>query len=100
METCTYDATCSKVFGAVLQIIHELGWAIENEDIMTGNIVASTGFSLRSWGESITIQVSKVGSQTNVSVTSTPEAQLIDWGKSEENERLIIRKLEDIIRSD
>lgn len=99
METCTYDATYSEIFGAVLQIIHRLGWTIENEDIMTGTIIASTGLSLRSWGESITIQAYRVGSQTKVSVTSTPEAQLIDWGKSEENERLIIRKLEDIIRS-
>jgi len=98
METGTYEATPSEVFDAVLQIITRLGWTIESKNTETGKIIVSTGFSLRSWGESMAIQVSSVGPQTKVLVTSTPKAQLIDWGKSKKNERWIIRKLDNLIR--
>ena len=97
METGTYEAKPSEVFDAVLQIITRLGWTIESKNTETGKIIVSTEFSLRSWGERITIEVSRVRSQTNVLVTSTPEAQLIDWGKSRENERRVIRMLDDFI---
>ncbi len=98
METNTYDTPYSQVFDTVLQIINKLGWVIESRNPETGNIVVSTGFSLRSWGERITIQVSIVGSQTSVLVTSAPKAQLIDWGKGRENERLFVRELNELIR--
>lgn len=98
METATYKETYSVVFNTILQSINRLGWTIENKDTTTGTIIASTGASLRSWGERITIQVSSAGSQTNVSVTSKPAAQLFDWGKSKENERRIIKIVSDKIK--
>lgn len=93
MENGTYDASYSEVFDEVLQLINRLGWTVESADDDTGIIVTSTGFSLRSWSERVTIRISREGTQTKVSVASAPKAQLIDWGKSRENERVIIREL-------
>lgn len=97
METGTYEATPSDVFDAVLQIIRRLGWTIESKNTETREIIVSTGFSLRSWGEIITIQISEEGYKTKVIVTAKAKAQLIDWGKSGEDERLIIGGLNDLI---
>jgi hypothetical protein len=98
METATYDLDQFEVFDAVLRIIKGLGWVIESEALETGNIIVSTRGSLRSWGETITIQIFEVGSQTSVSVMSTPKAQLIDWGRSAENEKLILGELDKLFR--
>lgn len=98
METATYDLQHFEVFDAVLQIIKGLGWLVKSEDPEKGNIIASARGSLRSWGEVITIQIFTIGSQTRVSVISTPKAQLIDWGRSAENERLILGELDKLFR--
>ena len=94
METETYNVSYSKVFNSVLQIINELGLSKESINKDEGEIVAFTGSSLLSWGEKITIQLTKVKKQTRVSVSSEPKAQLFDWGKSEENEKMIIVELD------
>ena len=97
METETYNASYSKAFNSVLQIIDELGLGKESINKDDGEIIAYTGFSLSSWGEKITIQLTKIKKQIRVSVSSEPKAQLFDWGKSEENEKMIIMELNKLL---
>lgn len=92
MKNITYNAAYSEVFESVLQIISKFGLNKECVSLEKGEIIASTGFSLFSWGEKVVIKITK-GKQTEISVSSTPEAQLFDWGKSQENEEMIIREL-------
>lgn len=93
MESGTYDASYSEVFEKISKTINELNFCEESADGEDGKIIVSTRFSVRSWGERITIQISKEDSKTRVTVCSVPKAQLFDWGKSRRNERRIIRKL-------
>lgn len=89
MTTVEYPNSYDGVFNAVLQAIADCSFRKESVDMASGRIVASTDISLWSWGESIEIQVSEADNGAKVSISSTPNAQIIDWGKSEENiERL------------
>lgn len=77
------------------KILRELGWNVEK--IEGNTITASTGFSLRSWGEIVTIHLKKIDTNTTeIYVESKPKAQLFDWGKSQDNELLFIDKLSEI----
>lgn len=98
MESGTYDESYPYIFDAVLQILSKLGLHKESVNKKDGKIVVSKGVSLRSWGERITIQVTKEDSKTKVTVSSVPEAQLFDWGKSRENERRIMLELNTLSR--
>jgi len=85
MTTRRYPNTYNDVFSAILQAIVYCGFQKESADRSSGYIVASAGVSLRSWGEDIEIRVSEADNGTNVSMSSSARAQLIDWGKSREN---------------
>ena len=50
-----------------------------------------------SWGEAITVKITREGTRTKVNVLSTPKSQLFDWGKSNENERIILSKMDELL---
>jgi hypothetical protein len=93
MKTRSFKKPFIEVFEATLQAIKECDFSIESKNKERGKIIASTGFSLRSWGETINIEIAKGKNKTRVSIFSDPKAQLLDWGKSEENEENIIKAL-------
>lgn len=66
-----------------VQIMEDLGWSIE--DVAETVLVAKTGVTFTSWGELIEVHLEREGSVTRVTARSEARAQLIDWGKSEEN---------------
>ena len=74
--------TCMNI---IKDVIEELGWKIEESK--ENVIKASTGFSIRSWGEVVTISIKGYGiDKIRLIIKSKPRAQAIDWGKSRENE--------------
>lgn len=94
-EKTTLYLNISEALKICEHIIDELGWRLEK--IEGNTIVASTGFSLRSWGEIITIHLKRTNNnETEVYVESKPNTQVFDWGKSKENEQVFIRRLNKI----
>lgn len=66
----------------------KLGFDITKEDISEGIILFKVGMSLFSWGENFKILITKKGENlTRVEIASEAAigAQLIDWGKNNEN---------------
>jgi len=94
-----YSASHIKAFDCIIQAIKDCGYSIISQDQQTGTIRASSGFSLKSWGETILIQVSSLNNIVEVSVESTPKAQLMDWGKSRENVEVIIRAINKYLKT-
>lgn len=83
------------VHTAIKRAIRELGWKIEDES--KSKIIVSTPASLESWGETIEITISPKANYTRVSVTSSPNLQIFDWGKSEENIKTMLDTLENLL---
>ncbi len=98
MISKSFDVPYSKVFEACKIAITKCGYKIETDNEHTGIVRASTSFTIFSWGEDVTIEVKKInGNTTNVTVESSPKAQLFDWGKSPENENRIIKYLGELL---
>jgi hypothetical protein len=94
----TYSHPYDEVFEASLKSIKELGWNIVSHNKAAGEIKAKTGTTLKSWGEDISIHVSKeAATETTISVYSQASFQLFAWGKNEENERTFHKELEKLI---
>lgn len=94
MTNREYPNSYDDVFSAILQAIADCSFQRESADRSSGQIVASAGISLMSWGERIEIQVSRADNRTKVSISSTPKAQLIDLGKSRENINILFATID------
>ena len=73
------------------------GMKIKAADPASGHIEASTGISWRSWGEKVRVDVVESGNGSLVRVSSGNKAQLVSWGKNEENLEKIQGALHDAL---
>ncbi|GBE19277.1 hypothetical protein BMS3Abin16_01892 [archaeon BMS3Abin16] len=89
MATMDCSLKCSLTEGksAIKRALTELSWQVEEES--ADWIKASTQGTIWSCGENIEIYISSQVSQINVSINSVPKWQFLDWGKSEENVKLL-----------
>ena len=84
-----------QTFNAVLQALPTVkGMKVKSSEPATGHIEASTGMSLRSWGEKVRIDVVEEGDGSVVQLSSGNKAQLTSWGKNDEN----LRNIETAVR--
>ena len=57
-----YDA----VFKGIIEVIPDIGMSVKSQDKVIGRITASTGMSLFSWGENLTIVVEGVDEKSTI----------------------------------
>jgi hypothetical protein len=82
------------VYPKAKEAVARLGWTLEADNMGKGELEASTGTSLLSWGEQIEIKVTSINqSQTKVFVKSNVHSQIISWGKDDTNENEFIQTL-------
>ena len=94
----TYARSYDEIFADSLNAIKGLGWELISSDKSVGKINTRTGVSLKSWGEDVSILVTREPTgESTISVSSQASSQIIDWGKSEENERVFHEKLKKTI---
>ena len=88
----TYNRSLNEVLEASVKALKNCGFEVteKSEHI----IKASSGISLRSWGEDIKVKLSLTSKGVEVKTTSEPKAQLLDLGKSEENVSRFFSELE------
>jgi nitrate reductase NapAB chaperone NapD len=91
----------AKVFAAVLEAIPTVkGMKVKSSDEASGQILAATGVSFKSWGEKVPIAVSESGpGKSIVSVTSQSKMALVDWGKNKQNLERILAATDRILSS-
>jgi hypothetical protein len=64
---------------------------VGSADPSSGRILVNKGFSMKSWGEDITVDVFQPSpGQSTVRVHSQVKAQLVDWGVNKANVEAII----------
>lgn len=94
MQKQLFSGSFTDIFEACKTALHKMEASIQYASKSKGTIVANTGFSILSWGEEIQIFITqKNGSHIEVEVRSNTDKQLIDWGKSEKNEREFLQQL-------
>jgi hypothetical protein len=81
----------NEVLEASVRALKNCGFEVTEKS--THTIKASSGITLRSWGEDIQVKLSSTSEGVKVNITSEPKAQLFDLGKSEENVRRIFSEL-------
>ena len=90
-ESKMYNNSLTEVLEASVQALKNCGFEVTEKS--THIIRASSGITLRSWGEDIQVKLSTTSNGVKVNITSVPKAQLFDLGKSEENVRRIFSAL-------
>lgn len=78
-----------------------LNFNITKEDIAGGEILFKVGMTLLSWGEFFKILITNVSTNlTRVEVASEAafQAQLIDWGKNNENIKDFFKTLTELLK--
>lgn len=93
-ETRMYSGDYKAIFDRCLKVVNKCGWNVSSHDESKGIIICRAGTTILSWGEEVSIHFSKQGNGIIVDVACEPVAQLIDWGKSEENIRTFYNWLE------
>ena len=83
IKTRTFKVPFQKVYDASVEALRKSGFQIKDKS--TNKLKASSGWDFRSWGENIEVTLEDTPRGVEVRVTSTPIAQLFDWGRSEEN---------------
>jgi hypothetical protein len=87
-----FDADAGTVFDAFAAAVAALRARVERQDRDAGLLEARTRMGMRSWGERLTVEVTRgSGGRTHVAVSSKLRAQLVDWGKNRENVDRIMR---------
>jgi len=90
-----YNHSLIEVLEASVKALKKCGFEVTKRS--THIIKASSGISFRSWGETIKITLSSTSEGVKVNITSEPQAQLFDLGKSEENVGKIFSELSKVL---
>ena len=79
-----------------------LNFKISKEDITEGVILFKVGMSWTSWGEKFKIVITSVNANlTKVEIASETafQAQLIDWGKNNENIKNFFQEVNNLLKA-
>lgn len=98
-KSSTYKRGYEKVFEEAKNALSDCEFIISKVDETSGTIKAYSGASFRSYGENITITISKTAEGTKVEAYSKARAALFDWGKSGENVNRFLTVLHERLHS-
>lgn len=82
-RTVVVNADPMTALNAAAQAVVQCGWSVKGT--MQDAVYATSGISLTSWGEEITIRVQVSGGYTYLNFQSQSAFALIDWGKNQGN---------------
>ena len=75
-----------KVWAALPSALQSVKMSVDSTDAASGRIEASTGVSLSSWGEKVSVQVAEAGpDKSKVTVSTKLKFGLTGWGKLKKN---------------
>lgn len=79
-----FTASYDDVFSKSTQTLMALGWQVVSSSKEEGLIQARTPMTMLTWGDVVTVAVSKSDQQVRVELTSASNQQ-VDWGKNSAN---------------
>jgi hypothetical protein len=104
--TKIYNRPYDKTFDSCVKAMKALGHSLTAKNKLNGTIEGETDSSFLSWGENITILIKDITAlgtkflepcRVEVTINSKAVAQLISWGKDENNERSLFNKMDSLL---
>lgn len=93
-----YSSDYSQVFNRSKDAVLALDWSLVFSDESSGSISAKTPLNMWTWGDSVSIQITRIeGGNVRVDVSSGTSYQLVDWGKTSKNIEQFYRKLDELV---
>ncbi len=90
------DLTKDLLFEQMVEIINESSFNIFYKNSETGEIMATSSFCWKSWGENIYITVKELDkANAQLEFYSSAIMQIYDWGKNEENYNQLVKRREE-----
>lgn len=88
-----------EVFRATIDTLNYCDYTIEKNNYSEGYITATASWTMKSFGEYITIKMKANGQNTHVEFHSRCklETQLFDWGKNKQNARKFFNILKKLV---
>ena len=84
-----------KVWAALPAALETVKMGVDSADAGTGRMEASTGVSLSSWAEKVTVQVAEAGpDRSTVTVSTKLKFGLTGWGKLQKNIKRVFESLD------
>ena len=95
-ETLVLNISPDEAFARAVSAARFLGWGLVESDPQTRQFRALTMAGVRSFGETVTVEIvpNPVGSE--IRVCSKCRAQLVSWGKNRENAILFLRSIQEV----
>jgi hypothetical protein len=82
--TAQYPGTRADIVRVSQEVAAQSGFKVQEADPDAGSVKARAGFSIRSWGENISIHVDDTGTVQVTSQCLMP-TQFVDYGKNKSN---------------
>jgi hypothetical protein len=100
-QSATIELGCNLAlaFDKCIQALNQFGAKIELQDKVKSEIKATSGMTWRSWGEVLTVRLSRIDTEkVKIEISSSPKLKmtLVDYGKGREN----VEKITKILTSD
>lgn len=90
------DLTKDLLFEQMIEIINESSFNIFYKNSDTGEIMATSSFCWKSWGENLYITVKELDKvNAQLEFYSSAIMQIYDWGKNEENYNQLVKRREE-----
>jgi hypothetical protein len=90
----------AQVWDALPGALQSVKMSVDSSDPAAGRIEASTGVSLSSWGENVSVQVGEAGpDKTTVTVSTKLKFGLTGWGKLKKNINRVFDSLDQSLGS-
>lgn len=90
----TYTDGFDQVWAAALRAVENLGYRFGEVDKRSGTITFKTGFSWKSFGQQLTVQIAPDNKSETTVVISSSSGQLHDWGEGESNREAVLSEID------
>lgn len=92
-----YSQNYDKVYEKSVNAALELGWQVIYSDKNTGVLSLKAPMNLATWGQDVTVKLTKKDSGVQVDMTSATQYQLFDWGRGSSDIKKFYQKLDDLL---
>ena len=95
-----YPMNANLVFQRIMSVAHSIKGLSFNRTEQPYKVILSSGTSMKSWGETVTIMCSYLDeTHTRITITSVPvmPTTLVDWGKGKKNINNVLAALQNVL---